>query len=614
MYNGRTQAPPIDEDDNLCLFVEPRNVSRIIGRGGSKIRELESSSGARIQVYKNMTNDAGDVRVSFSGSPAAQERAKNLVSQLLEEAQEQNQQMDRPQRQPYQPVAGSGGSCPAADQRPSRPEFNLQLALRLQAEGNRKRWENAVPIEKDFYNEHPDVTDLSELQVADIRERLDEIRVKTSGDDTRPCPNPVTSFLHAFHDYSEILSELESLGFSAPTPIQSQAWPVLLSGRDMIGIAQTGSGKTLAFLLPALIHTDRQPIPRKDRGGANVLVLSPTRELAQQTEREVKRFHYRGIRSVCVYGGGDRRAQVKQVCSGVEILIATPGRLNDLVQAGYIDVTSITYLVLDEADRMLDMGFEAEIRKVLLDIRPDRQTVMTSATWPVDVRRIADRYMNQPVHVVVGSLDLRACRTVHQQVIYCEDENEKQLKLDDYLFNMSEEEKIIVFFGRKSKASQLSIDYGVKGIELQSIHGDRAQEEREFAIEDMQNGDCRVLFATDVASRGIDIADVTLIINFDFPRHIEDYVHRIGRTGRAGKSGVAVTFMSRDDWRHAAELIEVLEKSGEEVPDFLADMADRFSRMKERRAAEGPPRGGRGRRGGSSRGRRGESSMYPGMF
>lgn len=185
-------------------------------------------------------------------------------------------------------------------------------------------------------------------------------------------------------------------------------------GLDCIGIAQTGTGKTLAFLLPALIHIDNQITPRNERLGPNVLVLSPTRELAIQIEQEVKKINYKGIKSVCVYGGADRREQINMCSNGVEIIIATPGRLYDLIQAGIVNVTSVTYLVMDEADRMLDMGFEPQIMKILLDIRPDRQTVMTSATWPPGVRRLATKYLLEPIQLYVGTLDLRAAKTVNQ--------------------------------------------------------------------------------------------------------------------------------------------------------------------------------------------------------
>ena len=180
---------------------------------------------------------------------------------------------------------------------------------------------------------------------------------------------PVSTFEEAFHNFPDILSTIRKQGFSFPSPIQSQAWPYLLSGKDMIGIAQTGTGKTLAFLMPCFIHIDNQKLPRGQRGGPNVLVLAPTRELAQQISMEVKKYEYKGIRSVCVYGGGSIKDQTKVITNGVEIIIATPGRFNDLVSRGLICLDSITYLVLDEADRMLDMGFEPQIRKTLLDIR-----------------------------------------------------------------------------------------------------------------------------------------------------------------------------------------------------------------------------------------------------
>lgn len=195
--------------------------------------------------------------------------------------------------------------------------------------------------------------------------------------DERPIPNPVTTFKHAFAHYPQILEAVEGQGFSEPSPIQCQAWPILLKGYDLIGIAQTGTGKTLAFLLPALVHIEGQPTPRKERDGPTVLVMAPTRELAQQIEREVRKFPYHGITCVCVYGGGDRRQQIGTVAKGVEIVVATPGRLFDLMSAGALKTSSVSYCVLDEADRMLDLGFEPQIKKILNDVRPDRQMIMT---------------------------------------------------------------------------------------------------------------------------------------------------------------------------------------------------------------------------------------------
>jgi ATP-dependent RNA helicase DDX43 len=251
--------------------------------------------------------------------------------------------------------------------------------------------------------------------------------------------------------------------------------------------AQTGTGKTLAFLLPALIHIDNQITPREERVGPNVLILSPTRELALQIEQEVVKINYKGIRSVCVYGGGDRQNQITSCGRGVEIIIATPGRLYDLIQAGIINVTSVTYLVLDEADRMLDLGFEPQIMKILLDIRPDRQTVMTSATWPSGVRRLASKYLNEPIQLYIGSLDLRAAKTVTQHLEMFPNEEDKKTWLMDYIENkMSKDDKLIVFVGRKALADNLSCDLALKSIQCQSIHGDREQCDREEALKDFK--------------------------------------------------------------------------------------------------------------------------------
>ncbi|KAL1115342.1 hypothetical protein AAG570_007372 [Ranatra chinensis] len=387
--------------------------------------------------------------------------------------------------------------------------------------------------------------------------------------DTPPSdeiPDPVRSFEEAFFKYPDILTTVRAQGFTEPSPIQCQAWPVLLQGKDLIGIAQTGTGKTLAFLLPALIHIDNQPVPRSERGGPNVLVLAPTRELALQIEMEVKKYDYHDIKCVCLYGGGSRKDQVDIVLKGVEIVIATPGRLNDLCVAGYINLSSITYLILDEADRMLDMGFEPQIRKVLLDVRPDRQTVMTSATWPEGVRRLAKSYTKGAVQVYVGTLDLAAVHTVKQTVEIIPEETKRE-RLLEIIRNMSTDDKVMVFVGKKLLADDISSDLSLQGISVQCMHGDREQSERVQALEDIKTGYVRILIATDVAARGIDIEDITLVVNFDFPRNIEEYVHRVGRTGRAGRSGEAISLFTRSDWAQAKDLIKILEEAEQVTVD-----------------------------------------------
>ncbi|XP_054747630.1 probable ATP-dependent RNA helicase DDX43 [Anastrepha obliqua] len=488
--------------------------------------------------------------------------------------------------------------------------IDWDAANRRAKEEKTKRWAKCPPLTKNFYKEDPEVANLTPEEVARIRKENNDISVSRvfKQDDDSDIPNPIWKFEQCFGAYPDLLHEIHKQEFIKPSPIQSQAWPILLRGEDMIGIAQTGTGKTLAFLLPAMIHTEYQSTPRSQRGGPNVLVLAPTRELALQIEKEVNKYSFRGMKAVCVYGGGNRREQISNVQDGVEIIICTPGRLNDLIEANVINVSSVTYLVLDEADRMLDMGFEPQIRKVLLDIRPDRQTVMTSATWPPGVRRLAQSYMGNPIQVCVGSLDLAATHSV-KQVIEILDEEDKYFAIKQFIRNMRENDKAIIFCGKKVRADDLSSDLLLEGVSCTAIHGSREQADREQAIADISTGYIKLLIATDVASRGLDIDDITHVVNYDFPRNIEEYVHRVGRTGRAGRTGTSISFITRNEWGVAKELIGILEEAGQEVPTELRDMASRFKAMKDRRANEmskfnnnfrdrngGGGRGGRGRR------------------
>ncbi|CAL8360901.1 unnamed protein product, partial [Boreogadus saida] len=456
------------------------------------------------------------------------------------------------------------------------------------------KWKDLPPLKKTFYLEADSVSTLTEAEVVDWRKENNNIFVDDLKEEgKRPFPNPCRTFLEAFQPYPGIMDNIERVGFTKPTPIQSQAWPVLLSGEDLIGIAQTGTGKTLAYLLPGFIHMDGQPVSRADRVGPAMLVLSPTRELALQIESECSKYSYKGFKSVCIYGGGDRRAQIKKVQAGVDIVIATPGRLNDLQMNELINLKSITYVVLDEADRMLDMGFEPQILKILLDVRPDRQTVMTSATWPPGVRRLAKSYLKNPMMVYVGTLDLAAVTSVHQSVLFVTEEDKKAYVFD-FIRNMEPNDKVLIFVGKKIMADDLSSDLCLRGLAVQSLHGDREQCDREEALRDFKESRVRILVATDLASRGLDVIDITHIFNYDFPRNIEEYVHRVGRTGRAGRSGFAVTLVTREDWRNAGELITILERAGQEVPEELVMMAQRYEKHKRDRELSGPRGGGAG--------------------
>ncbi|XP_075929901.1 putative ATP-dependent RNA helicase DDX43 isoform X2 [Petromyzon marinus] len=482
----------------------------------------------------------------------------------------------------------SGAAAASEDtENPPRKCIDWTSINERQADFVALKWNDCPPIKKNFYFESPSVTRMSPEEVVEWRKSNNNISVVDMCEEGgRSIPNPVRTFADAFEHFPDILDNICRAGFTTPSPIQSQAWPVVLLGWDLVGIAQTGTGKTLAFLFPGFIHLTLQPIPREQREGPGMLILTPTRELALQIKSECSKYSYQGITSVCIYGGGNRREQIDIATRGVDIVIATPGRLNDLMMNGHISMRGITYLVLDEADRMLDLGFEPQIMKILLDVRPDRQTTMTSATWPPGVRRLARSYLKDPVLVYVGSLNLAAVHSVHQEVVVLNPED-KQDFLFKFFASMQPSDKVIVFTGRKAMADHLSTKCCLMGLDVQSLHGDREQFDREQALSEFRSGCVRILIATDVASRGLDVTDITHVLNYDCPRHMEEYVHRIGRTGRAGKEGKSVTLVTRNDWRHAADLIGIMQEAGQDVPQELEEMAERFEQNQREKELRG---------------------------
>lgn len=486
-------------EESSEIQIDSSKVGKVIGRGGSKIQELQDESGAHIKIVKDSDVD-GCTSVKLVGSAEAREKAKTMIEELTADF---GRMSTNRSNFGFNNGSSQNGCSFGGEVADGTNTFIDWDSLNSQCEEQRKLKLAALPkIVKNFYQEDPAVAAMSKKQVADFREASNNISViNVSKGDDKPIPNPVSTFQHAFQHYPELLVELSKQGFKNPSPIQSQAWPIILSGHDMIGIAQTGTGKTIAFLFPALIHIMGQVTPRSQRKGPSVIIMAPTRELAQQIEVEAKKYKYQGITSVCVYGGGSRRNQINVVAKGVDIIIATPGRLNDLVMNNIVDVTGVTYLVLDEADRMLDLGFEPQIRKIVLDIRPDRQTIMTSATWTNEIQELAARYMTDPFKVNVGALDLAAVHSVTQEIIFADDEDRRDI-LNDFLASMGPDDKVIVFVERKSVADDLSSDLLLRGVECQSIHGDREQCDREQALDDLKTGYVRILIATDVASRG----------------------------------------------------------------------------------------------------------------
>ncbi|KAJ9480451.1 hypothetical protein VN97_g13123, partial [Penicillium thymicola] len=445
---------------------------------------------------------------------------------------------------------------------------------------------NTMPkFEKSFYKEHPDVTARSEEDVQAFR-KSKEMAIQGT-----EVPRPVETFDEAgFPAY--VLSEVKAQGFDAPTAIQSQGWPMALSGRDVVGIAETGSGKTLSYCLPAIVHINAQPLLAPGDGPI-VLVLAPTRELAVQIQAEITKFGKSSrIRNTCVYGGVPKGPQIRDLSRGVEVCIATPGRLIDMLEAGRTNLRRVTYLVLDEADRMLDMGFEPQIRKIIGQIRPDRQTCMWSATWPKDVRQLASDFLSDYIQVNVGSTDLSANHRITQIVEVISD-HEKRDKMIKHLEKIMEDRsnKCIIFTGTKRIADEITRFLRQDGWPALSIHGDKQQNERDWVLNEFKQGKSPIMVATDVASRGIDVRDITHVLNYDYPNNSEDYVHRIGRTARAGAKGTAITFFTADNSKQARDLITILTEAKQQVDPRLAEMV-RYG------GGGGGRWGGRGRGGG----------------
>ncbi|XP_058103963.1 DEAD-box ATP-dependent RNA helicase 5 isoform X1 [Magnolia sinica] len=403
------------------------------------------------------------------------------------------------------------------------------------------------------------------------REEFEANGAVVSGNDTKESRYAaLTSFVESGLP-DEVLECCKN--FRRPSPIQSHAWPFLLDGRDFIGIAATGSGKTLAFGVPALMHILRKENRKTSKRAVPLcLVLSPTRELAQQIADVLcDAGKPCGLKSVCLYGGTSKGPQISALKSGVDIVIGTPGRLKDLIEMGICCLKEVSFVVLDEADRMLDMGFEQEVRSILSQTSSARQMVMFSATWPLAVHQLAQEFMDpNPVKVVVGSEDLAANHDVMQIVEVLEDRarNDRLVALLEKYHN-SQRNRVLVFVLYKKEAARVETMLQKKGWKVVSVHGDKAQHDRTKALSLFKEGKCPLMIATDVASRGLDIPDVEVVINYSFPLTAEDYVHRIGRTGRAGKKGVAHTFFMQENKGLAGELVNVLREAGQIVPASL---------------------------------------------
>lgn len=451
-------------------------------------------------------------------------------------------------------------------------------------------------------------------------DQYESIKVHLTPNDTEP----VESF--AAMNIAPALSEnVARCQYQKPTPVQKFGIPVVLKGRDLMACAQTGSGKTAAYLIPAINYMLSKNVNRayqgqESRSFPSALVLAPTRELSIQIYEEGRKFTYRtGLRCVVVYGGADHRHQVHELARGCGLLVATPGRLWDMFSRGYVCFSSIRFLVLDEADRMLDMGFEPQIRMIVQgpdsDMPPpgQRQTLLYSATFPIEIQRLAREFLHCHYFLQVGRVG-STTENITQDVRWVDDNEKREHLLR--LLRENEGKLILVFVERKRDADYLERFICNNRIACVSIHGDRVQREREEALNMFKTGSCQVLVATDVASRGLDIPNVSLVIQYDLPSNIDDYVHRIGRTGRAGKLGVAVSFFNEKNRNVVDDLIPLLNETHQNVLPQIMELVKRPANKNNGRGAgaggafTGGYRGGRGGFGGG--GGRGGRGSYRG--
>lgn len=442
-------------------------------------------------------------------------------------------------------------------------------------------------------------------------DKYGDIPVEATG---RDVPEPVTEFTSPPIN-EHLLENIKLARYTSPTPVQKYSIPIIELGRDLMGCAQTGSGKTGGFLFPILSalfqHGPPPPPPEMANAGfgrrkafPSTLILAPTRELVSQIHEEARKFTYRSwVKPAVVYGGADIGQQLRQIERGCDLLSATPGRLVDLMERGRISLANVRFLVLDEADRMLDMGFEPQIRRLVdgedMPGVMERQTLMFSATFPRDIQMLAKDFLKEYVYLSVGRVGSTS-ENITQKIEYVEDDDKRSVLLD-VLASMPTGGLTLIFVETKRMADMLSDFLLRSNVGATSIHGDRTQRERERALELFRTGRTPIMVATAVAARGLDIPNVTHVVNYDLPSDIDDYVHRIGRTGRAGNTGHATAFFNRGNRNVVRDLIDLLKEANQEIPQWLEAVA--------RESSFGGGGGGRGGRG-RGRGRGGGSSSF----
>ena len=369
------------------------------------------------------------------------------------------------------------------------------------------------------------------------------------------------------HLIKNIQTALAEEGYESPTSIQEQAIPIILEGTDLVGCAQTGTGKTAAFAIPIINYLHKIGGSSTKKKVIRCLVVTPTRELAIQIDESFNTYgKYTNIKSMVLFGGVNQASQVEQLQKGMDIVIATPGRLLDLHKQGYVDLDSLHFLVLDEADQMLDMGFINDVKKIVKLTPDNRQTLLFSATMPMAIRELADTFLRKPKYVTVTPVSSTA-ENVEQKIYYVNKEDKRKLLY--HIIRNDSISNVLVFVRTKHGADNAVKALKKNGITAEAIHGDKSQNTRQRVLESFKNQEISVLVATDIAARGIDIDNLPFVLNLDLPNIPETYVHRIGRTGRAGNSGIAISFCSQDElpyWKDISRLIKVSVKEVKDHP------------------------------------------------
>jgi len=419
---------------------------------------------------------------------------------------------------------------------------------------------------KNYYVPHPDVLARSEEEILKFRNE-NEIKIKGKGKES--VPRPIFK-LEETNFPSYIMDKFRAQNFTDPTPIQSQSWPIALQGDNMVGIARTGSGKTLAYLAPSIVRMKEEKQENPRARGPLTLVLAPTRELALQIQ-SVSHMFRDSINSVAVYGGTSRNVQASNLYEKPDIIIATPGRLLDFLRSQVVRLDQCSYIVLDEADRMLDMGFEPQIREIMDQTESEKQVLMWSATWPEEIQSLAEDYLQDYVHLIVGSEDLTANPNIKQILKFCTP-FDRVFSLIEFLKSTGKE-KSLIFTESKRMADDLKNILYKKGFRTSALHGDKSQLARETILRDFRDGRTQILIATEIAARGLDVNDIEFVINFELPKTIDSYIHRIGRTARHEKKGTAFSLITDEDKPIAKDLVNVLRKSNQEIPEQLLNLA-----------------------------------------